>query len=146
VARVNLSRAQATALASRLLTALEDNQDAAPVPPAYNKADEFARIVAESLGIDPVVAAKGLGIRTRGGRGQGRGRGNRPQPVPDARGPAHPQQAQGLGPPEESHPQSQPASNTIEARLSFHSVSETNTAAKRRRVTSAHTSTPLILL
>jgi hypothetical protein len=51
-----------------------------------------------------------------------------------------------LGPPEELHPQSQLASNTIEARLSFHSVSETNTAAKRRRVTSAPTLTPLILL
>jgi hypothetical protein len=95
VARINLNRAQATALASRLLDALEDNQDATPVPPAYNEADEFARIVAESLGIDPVVAAEGLGIRTRGGRGQGRGRGNRPQPVPGARSPAHPQQAQG---------------------------------------------------
>jgi hypothetical protein len=95
VARFNLNRAQATALASRLLDALEDNQDAAPVPPAYSGADEFARIVAESLGIDPAVAAEGLGIRTRGGRGQGRGRGNRPQPIPSARGPAHPQQAQG---------------------------------------------------
>jgi hypothetical protein len=64
VARINLNRAQATALASRLLDALENNQDAAPVPPAYSEADEFARIVAESLGIEPVVAAEGLGIRT----------------------------------------------------------------------------------
>jgi hypothetical protein len=95
VARINLNRAQATALASRLLDALEDNQDAAPIPPAYNEAEEFARIVAESLGIEPAVAAEGLGIRTRGGRGQGRGRGNRPQAVPDARCPAHAQQAQG---------------------------------------------------
>jgi hypothetical protein len=95
MARINLNRAQATALASRLLDALEDNQDAAPVPPAYDEADEFARIVAESLGIDPAVAAEGLGIRTRGGRGQGRGRGNRPQPVPSAWSPAHPQQTQG---------------------------------------------------
>jgi hypothetical protein len=95
VARINLNRAQATALASRLLDALEDNQDAAPVPPAYSGADEFARIIAESLNIDPAVAAEGLGIRTRGGRGQGRGRGNRPQPVPGTRGPAHPQQTQG---------------------------------------------------
>jgi hypothetical protein len=38
-----------------------------------------------------------------------------------------------LGPPEESPLQSQLASNTIEARPSFHSVSETNTAVKRRR-------------
>jgi hypothetical protein len=95
VARINLNRAQATALASRLLDALENNQDATPVPPAYSEADEFARIVAESLGIEPVVAAEGLGIRTRGGRGQGRGRGNRPQPVSGARSPAHPQQTQG---------------------------------------------------
>jgi hypothetical protein len=95
MARINLNRAQATALASRLLDALEDNQDAASVPPAYDGADEFARVVAESLGIDPAVAAEGLGIHTRGGRGQGRGRGNRPQRVPDARSPTHPQQAQG---------------------------------------------------
>jgi hypothetical protein len=51
-----------------------------------------------------------------------------------------------LGPPEELHHQSQPASNTIEARLSFHSASETNMAAKRRRVTSAPTSKLLTLL
>jgi hypothetical protein len=48
-----------------------------------------------------------------------------------------------LGTPEESHLQSRQASNTIEARLSSHSVSETNTAVKRRRVTSAPTLTPL---
>jgi hypothetical protein len=95
VARINLNRAQATALASRLLDALEDNQDAAPVPPVYSDADEFTRVVAESLGIDPAVAAEGLGIRTRGGRGQGRGRGNRSQAVPDARRPANAQQTQG---------------------------------------------------
>jgi hypothetical protein len=95
VARINLNRAQATALASRLLDALEDNQDAAPVLPAYSGADEFARIVAESLGIEPAVAAEGLGIRARGGRGQGRGRGNGSQAVPDARRPANAQQAQG---------------------------------------------------
>jgi hypothetical protein len=63
VARVNLNRAQATALASRLLDALEDNEDAALVPPAYDGADEFARIVAESLGIDPTVAAEVLRLR-----------------------------------------------------------------------------------
>jgi hypothetical protein len=95
VARVNLNRAQATALAANLLDALEDDQDAAAVPPVYNFGDEIARIVAEGLGINADVAAEGLGIRTRGGRGQGRGRGNRPQPVPDARRPAHAQQAQG---------------------------------------------------
>jgi hypothetical protein len=53
------------------------------------------RIVAEGLGIDPAVAAKGLGVCTRGGRGQGRGQGNGPQSVPNARRPAHVQQAQG---------------------------------------------------
>jgi hypothetical protein len=95
VARVNLNRAQATALASRLITALENNQDAAPVLPAYNYGEEVARIVAEGLGIDPVIAAEGLGVRTRGSRGQGRGQGNRPQPVPATRSPTHAQQAQG---------------------------------------------------
>jgi hypothetical protein len=95
VARFNLNRAQATALASRLLDALEDHQDAAPIPPPYSGAEEFARIVAESLGIEHAVAAEGLGIRTRGGRGQGRGRGNGPRAVSGNRGPAHPQQAQG---------------------------------------------------
>jgi hypothetical protein len=91
VARVNLNRAQATALASRLINALEDHQDAAPIPPAYDYREEVARIVAEGLGIDPAVAAEGLGVCARGGRGQGRGRGNRPQSVPDARRPTHAQ-------------------------------------------------------
>jgi hypothetical protein len=91
VARVNLNRAQATALASHLITVLEDHQDAAPVPPVYDYGEEVVRIVAEGLGIDPVVAAEGMGVRTRGGRG----RGNGPQPVPDARRPTHTQQAQG---------------------------------------------------
>jgi hypothetical protein len=95
VARINLNRAQATVLASRLLDALENHQDAAPVPPAYNYGEEVARIVAEGLGLDPAVAAEGLGVCTRGGRGQGRGRGNGPQSVPDARRPAHTQQMQG---------------------------------------------------
>jgi hypothetical protein len=95
VARVNLNRAQATALASRLINALEDDQDTAPVPPAYNYGEEIARIVAEGLGLNPAVAAEGLGVRTRGGRGQGRGQGNRPQSVPDARRPANAQQVQG---------------------------------------------------
>jgi hypothetical protein len=73
MARVNLNRAQATALASNLLDALENNQDATPVPPAYNYREEFVCIVAESLGLEQDIAAKGLGIRARGGRGQGRG-------------------------------------------------------------------------
>jgi hypothetical protein len=95
VARINLNRVQATVLASRLINALENNQDAAPVPPVHNYGEEVARIVAEGLGIDADVAAEGLGVRARRGRGQGRGRGNGPQPVPDARRPAHVQQAQG---------------------------------------------------
>jgi hypothetical protein len=95
VARINLNRAQATALASRLLNALKDHQDAALVPPPYNYGEEMAHIVAEGLGVEPAVVAEGLGVCTRGGRGQGRGRGNRPQSVPDARRPAHAQQAQG---------------------------------------------------
>jgi hypothetical protein len=95
VARISLNRAQATALASRLLNALENNQDAAPIPPPYDYGEEIARVVAEGLGLEQAVIAEGLGIRTRGGRGQGRGRGNRPQSVPDARRPAHTQQAQG---------------------------------------------------
>jgi hypothetical protein len=95
VARINLNCVQATALATRLVDALENHQDAAPVPPAYNYREEVARIITEGLGIDPAVTAEGLGVCTRGGRGQGRGRGNGPQPVPDARHPAHAQQAQG---------------------------------------------------
>jgi hypothetical protein len=95
MARVNLNCVQATALASRLLNALEVNQDAVEVLPPYDFGDEIARIVAEGLGLEQVVVAEGLGVRPRGGRGQGRGRGNRPQPVPDARHPAQTPQAQG---------------------------------------------------
>jgi hypothetical protein len=84
VVRINLNRAQATALASRLVNALEDHQDAAPIPMPYNYGEEIARIVAEGLGVEHAVIAEGLGVHTRGGRGQGRGRGNRPQSVPDA--------------------------------------------------------------
>jgi hypothetical protein len=63
VARFNLSRAEATALAARLTTSLgQDNQDATPVSPPYDYWGEFARIVAEGLGIPPDVAAEGLGI------------------------------------------------------------------------------------
>jgi hypothetical protein len=91
VARVNLNRAQATALATNLINALENHQDAALVPPVYDYGEEVAHIVAEGLGIDQAVAAEGLGVRTRGGRG----RGNGPQSVPNARCPAHVQQAQG---------------------------------------------------
>jgi hypothetical protein len=74
VARFNLSRAQATALATRLVDSLEQNhQDATEVPPAYDYREEFARIVAEGLGIDPDIAAEGLGVRHRRGRHGGQG-------------------------------------------------------------------------
>jgi hypothetical protein len=91
VARINLNRTQATVLAANLINALENHQDAASIPPAYNYGEEIAGIIAEGLGIDRAVAAEGLGVRTRGGRG----RGNGSQSVPDARRPAHVQQAQG---------------------------------------------------
>jgi hypothetical protein len=95
VARFNLSRAQATALATRLVDSLnQDHQDATAVLPAYDYGEEFAQIIAEGLGIAPDIAAKGLGIRNRRGRRGGQGRGNRPQQVPDARCPANPQSTQ----------------------------------------------------
>jgi hypothetical protein len=63
VARFNLSRAQATTLASRLVNALEQNgQNAAEVPPPYDYGLKFANIIAEGLGIPPAVAAEGLGV------------------------------------------------------------------------------------
>jgi hypothetical protein len=61
--RFNLSCAQATALATRLVNSLEqDHQDTTEVPPAYDYGEEFTRIVAEGLGITPDIAAEGLGI------------------------------------------------------------------------------------
>jgi hypothetical protein len=51
-----------------------------------------------------------------------------------------------LGPPEELPLQSRTASNTIEAWPLSHSASEMSTVVKRRRITSAPTSTPLTLL
>jgi hypothetical protein len=95
MARINLNCTQATALAANLLNALENHQDAAQVPPAYNYGEEIANIVAEGLGIDRAVAAEGLGVRTRGSRRQGRGRGNGSQQIPTARSPTHTQQTQG---------------------------------------------------
>jgi hypothetical protein len=95
VARINLNRTQATALAANLIDALENHQDAAQVSPVYNYGEEIASIVAQGLGIDQEVAAEGLGVRTRGGRRQGRGRGNGPQQIPAARSPTNTQQAQG---------------------------------------------------
>jgi hypothetical protein len=94
VARINLNCAQATALASRLIDALENHQDATPILPPHNYGEEIARIIAEGLGVEQAIVAEGMGVRTRRGRGQGRGRGNRPQSVPDAQRPAQ-EQAQG---------------------------------------------------
>jgi hypothetical protein len=93
VARVNLNRAQATALATNLINALENNQDPIEVPPAYHYGEEISRIVAEGLGLDPAVVAEGLGVRGGGGNRGGQGRGGRPGQVPDARRPANPPQA-----------------------------------------------------
>jgi hypothetical protein len=73
MARFNLNRVQATALAARIIDALEDNEDAAPVPLPYNYGQEIANIIAEGLGIDPAIAAEGLGVQ--GGRGARRGEG-----------------------------------------------------------------------
>jgi hypothetical protein len=92
---INLNRVQATVLASRLINALENHQDATLIPLPSNYGEEITRIVAEGLGVEQAVVAEGLGVRTRRNRGQGRGQGNRPQSVPDARRPAHAQQAQG---------------------------------------------------
>jgi hypothetical protein len=92
--RFNLNRMQATALAAHILDTLEDNEDAAPVPPPYDYGQEIANIVAEGLGIHLAVAAKGLGVRGRGGQRRGQGRGGRSRPVPDARRPPNPPQMQ----------------------------------------------------
>jgi hypothetical protein len=94
VARVNLNRAQATALATNLINALENHQDAAPVPPVRDYQEEFARVVAKGLGISATTAAKGLGLRSRRGRRGGQGRGNRPQPIPDNERPINTQPTQ----------------------------------------------------
>jgi hypothetical protein len=98
VARINLNHMQATALASRLLNALEDHQDATEVPPAYDYGEEIACIIAKGLGIEQDAAAEGLGVRAGRGQGRGQGQGGRPCPVPDARRPVNTQQAQGSRP------------------------------------------------
>jgi hypothetical protein len=95
VARFNLSRAEATALAARLTTSLGQNhQDPTPVSPVRDYREEFARVVAESLGISTATAAEGLGLRSRRGRRGGQGRGNRPQSLPDNERPTHTQPTQ----------------------------------------------------
>jgi hypothetical protein len=100
MARVNLNRAQATMLASRLLDALKNHQDAAEVLPAYDYGEEITCIVAKGLGIEQAIVAKGLGVQAGRGQGRGQGRGGRSRPVPDARRPANAQQAQGSRPPQ----------------------------------------------
>jgi hypothetical protein len=94
VARINLNRTQATALANNLVDALENHQNPAPVPPVLDYQEEFARVVAESLGISATTAAEGLGLRSRRGRRGGQGRGNRSQPVPDNEHPVNTQPTQ----------------------------------------------------
>jgi hypothetical protein len=95
VARFNLSREEATALAARLTTSLGQNdQDPTPVPPVRDYREEFARVVAESLGISTATAAEGLGLRSRRGRRGGQGRGNRSHPISDNERPHHAQPAQ----------------------------------------------------
>jgi hypothetical protein len=91
VARVNLNHVQATALATNLIRALENNQDSSKILPAYG--NTIAGILAEGLGLDQVVVTEGLGLR--GGRGQhgGQNQGGRPGQVPDDRRPANPPQA-----------------------------------------------------
>jgi hypothetical protein len=93
VARINLNRTQATALATNLISALENNQDTPAVPPAYDYGAEISRIIADGLGLDQVVVAEGLGIRAGGSHQGGQGRGGRPGQVPDARRPANQTQA-----------------------------------------------------
>jgi hypothetical protein len=94
VARVNLNRAQATALANNLVDALENHQNPAPVSPVRDYQEEFARVVTESLGISAATAAEGLGLRSRRGRRRGQGRGNRSRPISDNECPSHAQPTQ----------------------------------------------------
>jgi hypothetical protein len=110
VARVNLNRAQATALAANLINALENNQDSTAVPPAYDYGEEISRILADGLGLDRVVVAEGLGIRGGGSHQGGQGRGGRPGQVPDARRPAN--QTQALNSRNRRRPAARPVSPT----------------------------------
>jgi hypothetical protein len=74
VARFNLSRAQAMALAACLVNSLKQNhQNAAEVLPPYDYGAEFVQIIADGLGIPATVAAKGLGICNRRGQRGGQG-------------------------------------------------------------------------
>jgi hypothetical protein len=96
MAGFNLSHVQAMALADRLLGALKQNdQDPPAVPPANNYREEFARVVAEGLSINPAITAEGVGLRGGRCQHQNRGRGGQPQQLPDARRPTNPPQASG---------------------------------------------------
>jgi hypothetical protein len=94
VARFNLNRVQATALASSLINSLENNQDAAEVPPPYQAAGEFTRALSNALGIDEAALAKGLGLQGQRGSGRGQNRNRRSCPVPANKRPANPPAAQ----------------------------------------------------
>jgi hypothetical protein len=68
VVRFNLNRAQATALASRLINVLEQNhKDPTEIPPAYDYQGEFTRVLAEGLGLTQAKVTEGLGLRHGGG-------------------------------------------------------------------------------
>jgi hypothetical protein len=120
VARINLNCTQATALANNLVDALENHQNPAPVSPAHDYQEEFARVVAESLGISTATAAEGLGLRSRRGRRGGQGR--------------------ALADP---HRRLHRALSITEGQRTSPSASELTPAVKRRRVTSGPTSTLL---
>jgi hypothetical protein len=82
VARFNLNRVQATALAARLLNALEVDQDAPEVPPAIQLMARRNRRASsqQRLGIDPAITAKGLGVQGGAGSRRGQGRGGQTPP------------------------------------------------------------------
>jgi hypothetical protein len=96
MARFNLNHAQATALAGRLIATLKQNhKNSTEIPPPYDYQGEFVRVLAEGLSLTKAEVTKGLGLRGGGGPQRGQNRGGRPRPVPDAHGPANPQQTQG---------------------------------------------------
>jgi hypothetical protein len=69
-------------------------ENPAEIPPAYDYQEEFARVLAEGLGLTQAEVTEGLDLR-RGGPQGGQNRGGRPWPVPDAHHPANSQQVQG---------------------------------------------------
>jgi hypothetical protein len=97
VVQFNLSRVQATALASQLVDALNQNgQDSAEVLPPYDYRYEFSHIIAEGLSIEQAITAKGLGVHGGRCQRQNQGRGGQPQQLPDAQRPANLPQVQAL--------------------------------------------------